>query len=162
METSSKGAMMKIRFEPATLWDVEEMIALHNQAFARDWEEHGFCPGYGHTPETMAGLLLTCQALRILDGEKAVGCLLYREVGKEDYYLESLCVIPSYQGKGVGRLAMDYITRLHPKARRWALMTPADNEANQAFYRRLGFAVTKTLEDGGRTMVRMERPAESV
>ncbi|MGI6402704.1 MAG: GNAT family N-acetyltransferase [Oscillospiraceae bacterium] len=148
---------MKIRFEPATLWQVEEMIELHNQAFARDWQENGCSFGYGHSPETMAGLLLTCQAYRILNGEEAVGCLLYREVGEEDFYLESLCVIPSYQGKGVGHLAMDYIINLHPKARHWALMTPADHKANREFYGHHGFVVTQVFEDGGRSMVRMER-----
>ena len=37
----AKGVLfVKIRFEPA-LWQVEEMIELHNQAFAQDWQENG-------------------------------------------------------------------------------------------------------------------------
>ncbi len=148
---------MKIHFEPATLWEVEEMIQIHNLAFARDWEEHGYSSGYGHTPETMAGMLLTCQAYQILDGEEAVGCLLYREGEPEHFSLESLCVIPSYQGKGVGHLAMDYLKELHPKALHWALITPADSRSNREFYRRHGFTVTKAYGDGGRDLVRMEQ-----
>ena len=153
---------MELRFEPATLWEVEEMIEVHNLAFARDREEHGFSPGYGHTPQTMAGLILTCQSYFIREKDRTIGALLYRQTGEDALCLESLCVIPSYQGKGVGHQAMQYLEQLHSRTSCWTLTTPAEAKDNQEFYRRQGFSVTGEWEDEGRRLVQMDRiPGQS-
>lgn len=148
---------MEIRFEPATLNDVEEMIQVQNLAFEAEYQRKGFCTSYGHSPESMAGLILTSQGYLIRDGDAAVGNLLYRQSGEEDYWLSCISVIPEYQGRGIGGLAMAFLEELHPKARRWALETPADSERNLHFYKKHGFSLAKQYEEGGVTVALLDR-----
>ncbi|WP_157797117.1 MULTISPECIES: hypothetical protein [Clostridium] len=44
---------MTVRFERATLDDVEELISIRNQCFYSDYIKYGECPGYNISKETM-------------------------------------------------------------------------------------------------------------
>lgn len=148
---------MKITFREATLLDVETLIALQNQSFLADRERFGFSTGYGHTPEGMAGLLLTSQGYLILEGEVPVGNILCRQVGPEAHHLISLCVLPQYQGRGIGGQALAFLDARYPAARRWTLETPAEQERNLHFYQKHGYRPTDTYRDGGLAVCKMER-----
>lgn len=57
-----------------------------------------------------------------------------------------LCILPEYQRKGYGRLAMEELERQYPRAETWTLETIAQEEGLCRFYESLGYRPTGTAE----------------
>lgn len=61
-----------------------------------------------------------------------------------------LCVIPEYQGKGIGTAAMEFIKTHIQDWKKITLVTPADKTENVKFYtERCGFEIRSVEMDGG-------------
>lgn len=74
--------------------------------------------------------------------------------------LGCLCVIPEYQGKGIGSRAIEFMLDYYTDWSKITLVTPADKEENINFYtKKCGFKVDGTEMDGNVKLVHfsMER-----
>ncbi|MEA4888679.1 MAG: GNAT family N-acetyltransferase [Clostridiaceae bacterium] len=71
-----------------------------------------------------------------------------------EYYLGCLCVIPEYQGKGIGTHAVKFILNYYADWEKIMLVTPADKEENLIFYKKCGFTIDGAEMDGKVSVVR--------
>lgn len=135
--------LIDIKFERASLEDVEQLIDVQNQSFYPDFIKYGECPGYNHSQESMSNIVLNRITYKIIFNGQIVGDIIVRDNGDDTYYLGCLCVVPSFENKGIGQKAMKFLEQEFPNAKKWSLETPADKYRNHYFYRKFGFEVTK-------------------
>lgn len=84
-----------------------------------------------------------------------VGVISVEEKGDGIYYIGCLCVVPEYQGKGIGTQAFRHILSVYPDWKKFVLITPADKEENIRFYtEKCGFKGDGTLMDGNVKVVK--------
>lgn len=137
-----------ISFSRACQEDAQLLVQLYNAAFLADYQRYGCCPGYGRSREEMERSLASYPKWIISVEEQAVGVLSVRE---EDgtVWVGCLCVIPQWQGRGIGTRAMRELDRLFPERKVIELVTPADKAENIRFYtHRCGFKVVGEKMDG--------------
>ena len=85
----------------------------------------------------------------ILYKENPVGVISYQNQGNGAYYIGCLCVIPEYQGKGIGTSAFQHLLSICDDWKKNALTTPVDKEENIKFYtEKCGFRIGDTKMDG--------------
>lgn len=71
------------------------------------------------------------------------------------YEVGCLCVIPEYQGKGIGSQAIKFATAYYEDWDKFTLITPADKMENIRFYtEKCGFDIVSTEIDGSVKVVR--------
>lgn len=146
---------MKIAFRKADVTDAELLIGIYNSSFYQDYIRYGECPAYGKTVEMMRQSIMECPKFLILYDEKPVGCISCRELHPGIYEVGCLCVIPEFQGKGIGTAAMEFVKSYYADWRRFTLITPADKTENVYFYtEKCGFAVQSLEMDGNVKVVR--------
>ena len=140
---------MKIAFRKADIADAALLIGIYNAAFYHDYIRYGECPAYGRTKEMMEQSIADCPKFLILCNEKPVGCISCKELQKGIYEVGCLCVIPEYQGKGIGTSAMEFVKSYYTDWNRFTLITPADKSENVRFYtEKCGFAIQSFETDG--------------
>ena len=124
---------MDIEFRKAEIADAELLIDIYNAAFYSDYLKYGECPAYGKTKEMMEQSgSVSCKKMD--DGTYKVGCL---------------CVIPEFQGKGIGTAAMEFAKAYYKDWKRFTLVTPVDKSENVRFYtEKCGFAIHSVEMDG--------------
>ena len=146
---------MKIEFRKAIPADAELLIEIYNSAFYRDYMQYGECPAYGRTKEMMEASIMRCPKFLILYNGKAVGSVSCRETAPGAYEVGCLCVIPEFQGRGIGTQAMQFITSRYENWDTFTLITPADKSENIKFYtEKCGFDVLSAEMDGNIAVVR--------
>jgi mycothiol synthase len=128
--------------------DDKSAVQTLNEAFAADWE---YVPvtedqwsRWLDAPQWSADLCLVAA-----DGDELVGlclCLVDEDriqwLGRKDGYVDTLCVRPCYQRKGVGRALLLYaLEALHAAGMVSATLDTDEDNLTQAprFYRQLGF-----------------------
>lgn len=85
----------------------------------------------------------------ICNDEIPIGVISVADKGNGEYYLGCLCIIPEYQGKGIGTRAVKYMLEYFSNWKRITLITPIDKEENIAFYtKKCGFKIDGTEMDG--------------
>lgn len=150
---------MNITFEQTWEEDVPQLVAVQNRSFASDLTKYGVCPGHGHAPEVLQRRIRSREAhvytIRA-DGE-IIGDIIVREEAPGEFTLGCLCVLPEWEGKGIGRRAIAFLEGAFADASRWRLSTPADKARNIRFYERNGFTVSGRSVDQGVEIVTMER-----
>ena len=100
---------MKIGLRKAELSDAELLVDIYNSSFYNDYIKYGECPAYGKTKEMMRRSIIDFPKFLILYNEKAVGCISCKELQQGIYEVGCLCVIPEFQGKGIGTAAMEFV-----------------------------------------------------
>jgi len=138
---------MNITFERASLNDVKGIIEVRNKSFYEDFIKYGECPGYNNTEESLTKTIQEKSTYKILDNRKMIGNISISNKG-DDYFLHCLCVVPEYENKGIGQMAMAFIEQQFSHAKHWSLETPADKERNHYFYKKHGYQITKEYIDG--------------
>jgi ribosomal protein S18 acetylase RimI-like enzyme len=129
--------------------DAELLINLYNVSFYDDYIKYGECPAYGRTIEDMEVSIAKFPKLIIYHNEIPIGVVSVANKGNGEYYLGCLCVIPEFQGKGIGTLAVKYILSYYSDWNKITLITPADKEENINFYtKKCGFRIDRTEMDG--------------
>lgn len=64
-------------------------------------------------------------------------------------------MIPEYQGRGIGTLAMEELERMFPEWKRIELVTPAEKKENIRFYTLRGFELAGEKTDGSVRVVNL-------
>ena len=143
------GQEMEISFRKANTEDAELLIHIYNASFYDDFIRYGVCPGYGKTKEMMEESIRKNPKHVILCDNEPVGCVSCKETENGIYEIGCLCVIPEYQGKGIGTAAMEFIKTHIQDWKKITLVTPADKTENVRFYtKKCGFAIRFVETDG--------------
>ena len=125
--------VMEIKFERATIDDVEVLINVRNQSFYEDFVKYGECPGYNCSKESMTNYILNKIAYKIICNNQIIGNISVRDNLDNTYYISCLCVIPDCENKGIGQEAIRFIESEFVNATMWTLETPADKKRNHYF-----------------------------
>ena len=140
---------MKIEFGKAELEDAELLIDIYNSAFYSDYIKYGECPAYGRTKEMMEKSITDYPKFIILLDNKPVGCVSCKQVEAGVYEVGCLCVVPEYQGKGIGTQAIRFVTSYYEDWESFTLVSPMDKEENVRFYtEKCGFKIVSAEMDG--------------
>ena len=130
--------------------DAELLISIYNAAFYSDYIRFGVCPAYGKTKEMMEQSILDYPKFLILYNGRPIGSVSCRETGDGNYEIGCLCVIPEYQGKGIGTAAVEFIKTHIQGWKTITLVTPADKTENVRFYtEKCGFGIRSVETDRG-------------
>lgn len=127
---------MEIKFERASIKDVDILINVRNKAFYADYVKYGEYPGYNNSKESMTNAILNRIAFKIVCNNQIIGNISASENHDNTYYLGCLCVIPDYENKGIGQEAIRFIESEFPHATVWTLETPADKKRNHYFIKK--------------------------
>ena len=125
---------LNISFRKAGIEDAELLANLYNQSFYADYIRFGQCPGYGKTKESMEKSLPVRPKHIIMINENPVGALSFENTKINEYYIGCICIIPEFQGKGIGTAAFNYILSLCKDWKRINLVTPQEKRENILFY----------------------------
>lgn len=125
---------MEIKYRKANIEDAELLIDIYNAAFYSDYIKYGECPGYGKTKEMMTKSIISSPKFVILCDEKPVGVISCKQVQAKQYEIGCLCIIPEFQGKGIGTKAFNFALSYYDDWEKITLITPADKEENVKFY----------------------------
>lgn len=140
---------MDIKYRKATIEDADLLINIYNASFYSDYVKYGECPAYGRTKEAMEKSIVNNPKFIFYDKEKPVGVLSYDNKGDGEYYIGCLCVIPEYQGRGIGTKAFHYFLSVCEDWKKITLVTPVDKEENIKFYtQKCGFTIGNREMDG--------------
>ena len=142
-------ALKMIEFRKAETADAELLIHIYNAAFYKDFVRYGECPAYGRTKEMMEQSITDYPKFLILYGGRPVGCISCKEAENGIYEIGCLCVIPEFQGKGIGTAAMEFAKSYYAGWKKITLVTPADKSENVRFYtEKCGFDIRSVEMDG--------------
>ena len=140
---------MKIEYRKADIADAELLIDIYNSAFYSDYIKYGECPAYGKTKEMMEKSIIDYPKFIILYNTEPVGCISCKKVEKGIYEVGCLCVVPEFQGKGIGTQAIKFITSHYEDWDKFTLVTPIDKKENVKFYtEKCGFDIVSMEMDG--------------
>ena len=146
---------MKIEYRQAVLKDAELLIDIYNASFYSDYRRFGACPGYGKTKEIMEASIKDHPKYIILSDDKPVGCISCEKLEQGVYEISCLCIIPEYQGKGLGTQAVQFIKALYEDWKKITLVTPVDKKENIKFYtEKCGFRIVSIEKDGNVELAR--------
>lgn len=147
---------MTIGYRQAAIGDAELLIRTYNAAFYSDYLRYGVYPGYGKTKETMEESIREVPKYIILCDDAPVGCISCKQMKTGVYEIGCLCVVPEFQGKGIGTRAIRFVKTLHDDWDKLTLATPVDKEENMKFYtEKCGFHTVSTEMDGGVELARL-------
>ena len=136
---------MKIEYRQAVKEDAELLVKIYNAAFYDDYVRFGFCPGYGQTKEMMEDSIRKYLKHIILCDNEPVGCVSCINRGNGVYEVGCLCVVPEYQGKGIGTQAIQFVKTSYEDWEKITLVTPIDKKENVKFYtEKCGFQIEST------------------
>ena len=140
---------MEIEYRKADIADAELLIGIYNSAFYSDYLKYGECPAYGKTKEMMEKSIIDYPKFIILIDSKAVGCVSCKQAEVGIYEIGCLCVVPEFQGKGIGTKAIQFVTSYYEDWDIFTLVIPMDKSENIRFYtEKCGFDMVSTEMDG--------------
>lgn len=147
---------MKIEYRQAGTEDAELLLNIYNASFYDDYVRYGgLCPGYGRTKEMMEESIIQHPKHIILCDNEPAGCVSCIKLGNGVYEIGCLCVIPEYQGKGIGTQTMQFVKTILKDWNTLTLVTPIDKNENVKFYtEKCGFRIESTERDGNVALVR--------
>lgn len=149
---------MEIEYKKANINDAQLLADIYNASFYSDYIKYGECPGYGKTKETMEKSISADPKFIILCDKKPVGAISCKMIGEKSYEVGCLCVIPEYQGKGIGTKAFELALSYYSDWEKFTLITPADKKENLKFYtQKCGFRIESYEMDGNVKVVRFLR-----
>ena len=114
---------MKLDFKLAATDDAGLLVDLYNASFFGDYQRFGTCPGYGKTFEMMEESIRLYPKHIILYDNRPVGYISCHSNAPQEYEIGCLCVIPEYQGKGIGTQAVQFVKNYYDDWKRLTLVT---------------------------------------
>lgn len=147
---------MSLNYIRAKKEDADMLVEIYNTSFYDDYIKYGECPAYGNTRASMEKSIEKFPKLIIYSDEIPIGVVSIQNKGNGEYYLGCLCVIPKYQGKGIGTQAVKFMLNYYDDWNKITLVTPADKEENVNFYtKKCGFRIDGTEMDGNVKLVHL-------
>lgn len=147
---------MKAEYRKASVGDAVLLVHIYDLSFYADYLKYGECPGYGRSKAEMEESILRYPKYIILCSGEPVGCVSCMETEPNVYEIGCLCVIPEFQGRGLGTQAIEFVKTLCGDWEKLTLVTPADKTENIKFYtEKCGFRVMSTERDGKVELVRL-------
>lgn len=143
---------MEIEFIRATEADAEELVKVQDQSFLEDYLKYGQCPGYGRSVESMKASIKNSTQYKIVVDMQIIGKVSVKATDNHAH-LDCLCVIPTYQHKGIGQRAIAFIESQFPAVNYWSLETPKDKLRNIMFYEKSGYFIDGELLDGVKVVI---------
>lgn len=129
--------------------DAELLVEIYNASFYNDYIKYGECPAYGKTKEVMEKSIINYPKFLILCDGNPVGCISCKKIVERVYEVGCLCVIPEFQGKGIGTRAIEFVKSYYEDWDKFTLITPIDKSENIKFYtEKCGFNIVSTERDG--------------
>ena len=144
---------MDVVFTRACACDWRIVQDVRDRAFYADFLRYGYCPGYHRPKERVLASLARYEDYLIYLGAEPVGDVGVRCDPGGVCHLGALCVVPEYQGRGIGTQALAFVLRRYADASAFTLETPADKPENRRFYERAGFIPVGEKEDAGVRLV---------
>lgn len=146
---------MEIKYRQAKIEDAELLVDIYNSSFYNDYIKYGECPAYDKTKEMMEQSIINYPKFIIICNGKPVGCISCKKVKARIYDIGCLCVVPEFQGKGIGTQAIKFVTSYYDDWDKFTLITPADKIENIKFYtEKCGFNTVSTETDGNVKVIR--------
>ena len=146
---------MTIEYRPAATEDAELLIRIYNAAFYDDYLKYGACPGYGKTKEMMEASIQQYPKYVILCDHEPVGSISCKQLRPGEYEIGCLCIVPAFQGKGIGTQAVRFIKSVCKDWEKITLVTPIDKNENVSFYtEKCGFHIVSIEKDGNVELAR--------
>ncbi len=146
---------MTIEYRKAVSEDAEILVNIYDAAFYSDYMRYGACPGYGRTVEMMKESIREYPKYIILCDKKPVGCVSCKMQEMGVYEITCLCIIPEYQGKGLGTKSVRFVKELYDDWEKLTLVTPLDKKENVKFYtEKCGFRIVSIETDGNIELAR--------
>ena len=142
-----------IGYRKANLKDAELLVNLYNASFYSDYIKYGECPGYGKTTDVMEKSIMASEKFIIINDSIPVGVISCRRIEEAVYELGCLCIIPEFQGKGIGTQAFQYVCSYYKDWKKFTLITPADKKENVKFYTEKCFFQIESIEMDGNVEV---------
>lgn len=147
---------MGISFRQADIGDAELLVSIYNAAFYGDYIKYGECPAYGRTVDSMEQSVRNYPKFVISCDGTPVGCISCKETEKGIYEIGCLCVVPGFQGRGIGTAAVRFAKEHYKGWKKFTLITPSDKEENIKFYtEKCGFHIVGHEADGNVEVVRL-------
>ena len=138
-----------LTYRRAVQTDAGLLVDIMDSSFYDDYVRYGECPGYGKTEDQMKLSILKFSKYIIEKDRIPVGVISFENKGDGQYYLGCLCVIPAYQGTGIGTQAVRYMLSVCRDWKRVTLITPSGNARNIKFYtEKCGFSIGGKMMDG--------------
>ncbi|WP_026669126.1 GNAT family N-acetyltransferase [Butyrivibrio sp. AE3006] len=142
-------------FRKAEVTDAEVLVDIYNSSFFDDYVKYGECPAYGRTKEMMEQSIIDYPKFLIIFDNKPVGCISCKELETGKYEVGCLCVIPEFQGRGIGTAAMEFAKSFYSDWKQFTLVTPVDKTQNVKFYtEKCGFGIRSEEMDGNVKVIR--------
>lgn len=146
---------MNIEYRQAAVEDAKLLISIYNASFYDDYLRYGSCPGYGLSEKLMEESIIRHPKHIILCDNEPVGCVSYKKLGMGEYEVACLCIVPEFQGKGIGTQAIRFLKTVLEDWKILTLVTPIDKKKNVKFYtEKCGFHIESTERDGNVELVR--------
>ncbi len=138
--------------------DADTLIAPQSQCFYADFIRQGECPGYNRSREEMLESIARKHVYLIRCEGQTIGTIIISDLGGGNDYLGCICVLPAYENKGIGQLAVQYLDFLLFHTRSIGLWKRLPIKTrNHYFYRKLGYAVTREYTVGNVRISYFER-----
>jgi diamine N-acetyltransferase len=88
-----------------------------------------------------------CTFIIVYDNEEAVAFASYNEVATQIWKLNKIYILPSQQGKGMGKFIINYIVNEIKPLHATALQLQVNRQNNATtFYQKLGFTIIQTAD----------------
>lgn len=147
-----------IRFQTATINDINHLSQLVNSAYRGDYSKRGWTTeadlldGQRTDPELLKEIIQTPNnqiELAFDENSNLVGSVHIKEEQPDTLYFGMLTIEPSYQGQGLGKILMKHVETIALARRLRKIrisVIPARHELI-AFYERRGYKATGKIED---------------
>lgn len=130
----------KITLQKATTADIEAYIAMERRVVDRTYSAM-------LTEEEVREEMQKGPVYMIKDGDVIVGSVSYEIKPEGTVYLSGLVIDPAYQGRGLGRTALEQVLEEVKDAPKIELLTHPDNTKAVGLYQSLGFQITGRKEN---------------
>ena len=146
---------MTIEYRQAAPEDAEVLVNIYNASFYDDYLRYGSCPGYGKKKKKMEESIIRHPKHIILCDNEPIGCISHTKLGIGEYEVSCLCIVPEFQGKGIGTQAIRFLKTFLADWKILTLVTPLDKKQNVKFYsEKCGFHIESTERDGNVELAR--------
>ena len=151
--------METLRLLPATPADFDILRDIGHQAFEEDKLAYGQGPDIYENPDFLRPLLAEDGVVRkLMAGDTPIGLTVTFMRTPTSCWLGCLCLLPTWQGRGLGGQALRLLEAAYPDVCQWALDTPAANPRNRHFYEKAGYReIERNMTDEGLELVVFEK-----